>query len=122
MLSIVRIFLLAAAAVFPLLADPGADFFEAKVRPLLAAKCYACHSAKSAAPMAGLRFDDPAIAHKSAAKILPAVRYESIGMPPTGKLKPDEIATLEKWAEMGAPRPPPPPHPAPPLPLPGGPW
>ena len=105
MLSIVRIFLLAAAAVFPLLADPGADFFEAKVRPLLAAKCYACHSAKSAAPMAGLRFDDPAIAHKSAAKILPAVRYESIGMPPTGKLKPDEIATLEKWAEMGAPVP-----------------
>ena len=105
MLSFVRNFLLAAAAVLPLFGDPGTDFFEAKVRPLLAAKCFACHSAKSAAPMAGLRFDDPAVAHKSAAKILPAVRYESVGMPPTGKLKPDEIATLEKWAEMGAPVP-----------------
>jgi cytochrome c553 len=105
MLSIVRNLLLAAAAVFPLFADPGTDFFETKVRPLLAAKCYACHSAKSAVPMAGLRFDDPAIARKSAAKILPAVRYESVGMPPTGKLKPDEIATFEKWAELGAPVP-----------------
>lgn len=105
MLSFVRIFLLAASAFFPLLADPGTDFFETKVRPLLAAKCYACHSAKSAAPMAGLRFDDPATAHKSASKILPAVRYESVGMPPTGKMRPDEIATFEKWAEMGAPVP-----------------
>ena len=105
MLSNVRVWLVTFLLPLAASADPGTDFFEAKVRPLLAAKCYACHSAKSAAPMAGLRFDDPATAHKSAARILPAIRYESVGMPPTGKLKPDEIATLEKWTEMGAPVP-----------------
>jgi hypothetical protein len=105
MLSFVRVFLVAVVAAFPLFCDPGVDFFEAKVRPLLAAKCYACHSVKLASPMGGLRFDDPATVQKSAARILPAVRYETVGMPPTGKLKPDEIAALEKWAGMGAPVP-----------------
>ena len=81
--------------------DPGVEFFEAKVRPLLAAKCFACHSAKLASPMGGLRFDDPRIARSmvkpkeaEASRLIQAVRYQTIGMPPGGKLKDEEIATL----------------------------
>src|SRR2546422_2424849 len=33
------------------------EFFEKKVRPVLAEKCYPCHSAKLARPMGGLRLD-----------------------------------------------------------------
>ncbi len=100
-----RLLLLAAAAVSAG-ADPGLDFFESRIRPLLAAKCHSCHSAKLASPMAGLRLDDPA-AHRDAilTRLLPAVRYQTKGMPPTGKLAPEEIAVLAKWVEMGAPAP-----------------
>src|SRR5262245_33840128 len=34
-----------------------AEFFEKKIRPLLAEKCYSCHSSKSKVPMGGLRLD-----------------------------------------------------------------
>ncbi len=34
-----------------------AEFFEARIRPLFAAHCYACHSSAKAAPSAGLRLD-----------------------------------------------------------------
>jgi hypothetical protein len=101
----VRILLAAAVAAVPLLADPGIDYFEAKVRPLLAAKCYACHSARLSSPMGGLRFDDPATVRSAAARLLPAIRYQSVGMPPTGKLPADEVAIFEKWVEMGTPVP-----------------
>jgi len=96
----------------PLSGDPGVDFFEAKVRPLLAAKCYGCHSAKLASPMGGLRLDDPQIARSvvkpkeaDASRLIQAVRYQSIGMPPGGRLKEEEIAALVQWVEMGAPVP-----------------
>ncbi|MBL8236342.1 MAG: PSD1 domain-containing protein [Bryobacterales bacterium] len=107
-----RVWLLPLLAVSPLFADPGVDFFEGKVRPLLAARCYACHSAKLASPMGGLRFDDPATARASvkpnqpdSSRLIQAIRYQSIGMPPGGKLKEEEIATFVKWVEMGAPVP-----------------
>ena len=81
-------------AIAPLFGDPGVDYFGSKVRPLLAAKCYACHSAKLASPMGGLRFDDPRVARSmvkpkeaDASRLIQAVRYQSIGMPPGGKMK-----------------------------------
>src|SRR3954452_23017723 len=37
--------------------DSGADLFETKIRPVLAAKCYACHSASAATPQGGLLLD-----------------------------------------------------------------
>ena len=96
----------------PLFGDPGVDYFETNVRPLLAAKCYGCHSAKLASPMGGLRLDDPRVARSlvqpnqaDASRMIQAVRYQSIGMPPGGKLRDDQIATLVKWVEMGAPVP-----------------
>ncbi len=112
MLFNMRVWLAGLTAVLPLFGDPGVDYFETKVRPLLAAKCYACHSAKLASPMGGLRFDDSRVLRSvvkpndaDASRMIQAVRYQTIGMPPGGKLKDDDIATLVKWVEMGAPVP-----------------
>ena len=111
-LNDVRALPFAFLAALSALADPGVDFFEAKVRPLLAAKCYGCHSAKLPSPMAGLRFDDPKTVRSAvkpndpdASRLIQAVRYQSVGMPPGGKLKENEIADLVKWVELGAPVP-----------------
>src|SRR4051812_32949953 len=38
----------------------GNDYFEQNIRPLLAAKCYGCHSAKLDKPMGGLLLDSRA--------------------------------------------------------------
>ncbi|MCA9047903.1 MAG: hypothetical protein KDA89_04205, partial [Planctomycetaceae bacterium] len=36
----------------------GAEFFEAKIRPVLIQHCYECHSADSKTQKGGLRLDD----------------------------------------------------------------
>lgn len=95
------------------------EFFETRIRPLLAKRCFSCHSAKAAKLKAGLYMDSRAALLKggeSGVAIVPgkpdqsliiqAVRYESYEMPPDGKLRNEEIATLTKWVEMGAPWPP----------------
>ncbi|NNJ24103.1 PSD1 and planctomycete cytochrome C domain-containing protein [Alienimonas chondri] len=96
------------------------QFFETKVRPLLAERCYSCHSAKADPIQAGLLVDSRAsllAGGDSGAALVPgelddsllieAVRYESYAydMPPSGKLPDEEIATLERWVAMGAPWP-----------------
>ncbi|WP_442510685.1 PSD1 and planctomycete cytochrome C domain-containing protein [Novipirellula sp. SH528] len=102
-------------------AEPTADqleFFEKEVRPLLAEHCYSCHSASAKKLQAGLRVDTRAgmiAGGDSGASIEPgdpeaslfmeAVRYESYEMPPKGKLNDDQIATFEKWIQLGAPWP-----------------
>src|SRR5262245_33445776 len=43
----------------PARADDGADFFEKKVRPVLAEYCYACHSVAAKKERGGLRLDTP---------------------------------------------------------------
>ena len=43
--------------------DPGErDFFESKVRPVLAERCYPCHSSAASKSKGGLRLDDRAAA------------------------------------------------------------
>ncbi|MFT5322904.1 MAG: mono/diheme cytochrome c family protein [Planctomycetaceae bacterium] len=94
------------------------EFFETKIRPLLVERCFSCHSAKAEKLKAGLYMDGRAALLKggeSGAAIVPgkpdeslimqAVRYESYEMPPDGKLRDEEIASLAKWVEMGAPWP-----------------
>lgn len=84
------------------------QFFEAKVRPLLAEKCMPCHNASI--QQGGVRLDQRALALKTVVPGKPAqsslitvVHFTGkIKMPPTGKLAPDEIATLEKWVADGA--------------------
>jgi mono/diheme cytochrome c family protein len=94
--------------------SPDADLFEMKVRPILARNCYTCHS-KTA--LGGLRLDSPEGVMKggnSGKAISPGKPDESLliqavrqtdahlKMPPTGKLKDEEIAVLTEWVSKGA--------------------
>ena len=91
------------------------EFFEKKVRPLLVAHCYECHSAKDV--KGGLLLDSAAGWQKGgdsgvaivpnepdSSRLIEAIRYsnEDLQMPPAGKLSLEEIQTLEQWVEQGA--------------------
>jgi hypothetical protein len=103
-------------AVVSAYAQAPADFFENKVRPILAENCYDCHTA---AEMGGLRVDSRErllLGGKSGPALMPgdpekslliqAVRQSGdLKMPKGGKLKPAEIQTLADWVKMGAPWP-----------------
>jgi mono/diheme cytochrome c family protein len=93
------------------------EFFEKRIRPILANNCQRCHNAK--AKLAGLdlttaegfqRGDEsgPIINKEKPeeSRLLKAISYEGeLKMPPTGKLKDHEIAALTEWVKMGAPWP-----------------
>ena len=96
----------------------GAEFFEAKIRPVLAKNCYACHSSAVKTPMGGLFLDTkngmlkggtngPAIVpgKPEESALIKAIRYEGRKMPPSGQLSESIIADFEKWVAMGAPDP-----------------
>ena len=91
-----------------------ADFFESRIRPLLASRCYACHGQ---AQTAGLRLDarDPAMrGGRSGRVIVPgkpeeslllravAHTHDTLKMPPTGKLDVQDVANIERWIRDGA--------------------
>src|SRR6056300_483608 len=97
------------------------EFFEAKVRPLLAEHCYDCHS-NQAKKLKGKLFLDSkwgwATGGVGGPAIIPGDLVESIvidavrhteelvdAMPPKYKIEDEEIAILEKWVTMGAPDP-----------------
>src|SRR5215813_9587715 len=92
-------------------------FFEAKVRPVLAANCYDCHTDQH---FGGLRLDSregllkggatgPAIVPGDPDKslLIQAVRQTSdtLKMPKGGRLRPADIDTLVEWVRAGAPWP-----------------
>ncbi|MCC6538175.1 MAG: DUF1553 domain-containing protein [Bryobacterales bacterium] len=83
----------------------GLEFFEKKIRPVLAAKCYACHSGALKEPIAALRLDTAAGLRN--AKLLSAIEYTNLDlkMPPTGKLPAEVIADFRQWAALGSPAP-----------------
>jgi hypothetical protein len=100
--------------------SPGAELFEKKIRPVLVAKCYACHSSKLAAPMGGLTLDTNAGLHKGGStgpavvpgkpdesRLMQALLYSDphLQMPPTGKLPDSVIAGFKEWIAAGAPDP-----------------
>ena len=90
------------------------DFFEAKVRPVLADNCLECHGAEK--HKGGLRLDvraamlkggdtGPAIVpgKPEESPLIEAIRYEGeVQMPPKKKLKADEISALTDWVKRGA--------------------
>jgi hypothetical protein len=96
-------------------ASPGdAEFFENRIRPLLAEKCYACHTASK---MGGLQMTSrerlvrggssgPAIrpGNASGSILIQAVSHthDRLKMPPSGKLADEQIADLTAWVEAGA--------------------
>lgn len=105
---------LAFAADRPTVSPPGVDFFERKVRPLLAEHCYQCHGAKK--QQAGLRLDTTAGLKQGAdtgpvvipgdpekSLLLRAVRRESDApMPPKEPLSAEAVAVLTEWVKSGA--------------------
>lgn len=113
--------LIAVSPVSARAAAEGVDFFEAKIRPLLAEQCYGCHSARAEKLKGGLRLDSRAgWAHGGnsglaiipgdveASRLIRAVRYtdKELKMPPDGKkLALEQVALLEQWVRLGAPDP-----------------
>jgi hypothetical protein len=115
---------LAALAVVPppvLHAADDADgvrFFEAKIRPVLVAECYACHSDSAKALKGGLRLDTreglraggdsgPVVTpgKPDESPMLDALRHDGLAMPPRAKLPDAVVADFERWIRIGAPDP-----------------
>jgi hypothetical protein len=101
--------------------DDQLKFFETKIRPVLAEKCYSCHSAETKkGPKAGLVLDTrdgirkggesgPAVVPGNLKKSILIQALKGIDkvsqMPPNEKLTADVIADFEKWITIGAPDP-----------------
>jgi hypothetical protein len=97
------------------------EFFEKKVRPVLAARCYSCHSNRSKTVKGSLKVDSRGAliaGGDSGSAIVPGKPQESLliaaiqfaknadfQMPPKGKLPEHEIAALTEWVRRGAPFP-----------------
>jgi mono/diheme cytochrome c family protein len=93
------------------------DFFEKKIRPIFAANCQRCHNPRS--KVAGLDLttaeafqrggDSGPVINKEKpeeSRLLKVIGYEGeMKMPPSGKLKDQEISALTDWVKMGAPWP-----------------
>ncbi|OAI52719.1 hypothetical protein AYO47_05980 [Planctomyces sp. SCGC AG-212-M04] len=87
--------------------------FETHIRPLLAARCFKCHSDEKQS--GNLRLDSKTsmlTGGDSGAAIVPgkpkdsliidAINYGSLEMPPKGKLPAEEIELLTEWVASGA--------------------
>jgi hypothetical protein len=96
------------------------EFFETRIRPVLAQNCYECHSTKAKKLKAGLYLDrragwqrggenGPVIipGKPEESRLIIAIRYDNndLRMPKKGKLPAKVITDFEKWIEMGAPDP-----------------
>jgi hypothetical protein len=92
----------------------GTEFFEMRIRPLLAKRCFTCHTAGR---MGGLEMSGreslrkgggrgPAIStdHPEDSLLLQAISYQldALKMPPSGKLPDNEIEELRVWVKAGA--------------------
>ena len=110
--ALVWMALLAVVTAYPRAADDR-DFFETKVRPLLAASCYDCHTEMRSG---GLRLDSreailkggrsgPAVVPGDPEKslLIQAVRQTgALKMPKDGKLTAAEVDALVEWVKNGA--------------------
>ena len=96
--------------------EASVEFFEKKIRPLLAENCYTCHSADTNS-RGGLRVDDrnglvyggesgPAIipGKPQESLLIRAVSYtdDDLKMPPKKQLSPEQVADLTQWIQGGA--------------------
>ncbi|HMF11687.1 MAG TPA: DUF1549 domain-containing protein, partial [Gemmataceae bacterium] len=91
------------------------EFFEKRIRPVLVEHCYKCHAADAKKIRGGLLLDSRAAMRKggdggpvvvpgdpSASRLLKALRYDDLQMPPAGKLPDRLIADFETWIKQGA--------------------
>ena len=109
----VWIALLTGISAAPRAAADDREFFETKVRPVLAANCYDCHGET---PSGGLRLDSreamlkggrtgPAIVpgDPDRSLLIQAVRQSgTLKMPKGGKLTAGEVDALAEWVKNGA--------------------
>lgn len=114
--------LVAVSAAVPVLSDPpavktgdGTAFYNAKVKPILTARCLTCHTGAGA--NGGLDMTDRAAILKGGASgpavnlrknadslLLRFINYHEVRkMPPQGKIPQPEIDVLTKWVAMGLP-------------------
>src|SRR5262249_34867889 len=90
-------------------------FFDKEVKPILQANCFRCHGAESKIK-GNLRLtsrDDilkggatgPVVSLEKPeeSRILDAINYRDLEMPPKGKLPQAQIDILTKWVKMGVP-------------------
>ena len=104
---------LLGVAAWPVLSQNKDDFFETRIRPILATECFSCHTDSQ---LGGLRLDSreamlrggksgPAIVPGDPEKslIMTAVRQAgALKMPKGGKLAPDQIEAIAQWIRTGA--------------------
>ena len=97
--------------------DAQAEFFEARIRPILEEHCFRCHGPRK--QESGLRLDSrerllrgndagPVVtpSRPDESPLVEAIGYRGpIKMPPKSKLSPQAIADLTTWVRMGLPWP-----------------
>ena len=96
------------------------EFFEKKIRPVLAEHCFKCHSADAKKLKGGLLLDHRAGVLKGGESgpsivsgkpeeslLIEAIGYDNVDleMPPRGRLSNQQIADLTEWVKRGAPWP-----------------
>lgn len=98
-----------ASLACSLSAASDAEFFESRIRPVLAGKCYGCHSERVKAPAGGIRLDSAAaIAPLTQGGVKESRLYRSltyqhaVKMPPSGKLEADVLTDFSRWLDAGA--------------------
>ena len=90
-------------------------FFESKVRPILANRCWTCHSGEAGESKGSLRLDHGTLIRKGGdsgpalvagkpdeSLIYQAITYQGYEMPPDGRIPAEEIEVLRLWIERGA--------------------
>ncbi len=111
---------LAGIGAEPTLSPDDLAFFEKKIRPVLVAHCYQCHSAQAAQVKGGLLLDTregvlrggdsgAAVVRNEPEKslLIQALRYvdDAPAMPPRKQLPAEVIADFTQWVKRGAPDP-----------------
>ena len=102
------------------IAKEDVEFFEKAIRPILAEKCYSCHSVQAKKLKGRLLLDSrqgiaaggeggAVIAGRDPdqSRLILAIRWSDpdFQMPPGEKLSAQQIAALERWVGMGVPDP-----------------
>lgn len=101
--------------------EEGLRLFEQKIRPVLVTHCYNCHSvaAREAKKLQGGLYldsasgvlaggeDGPIIVKgkSSESRLIKALKYDGLEMPPAGKLPAEVVVDFAKWIDLGAPDP-----------------
>jgi hypothetical protein len=102
----------AAIAMSMMAQETALDHFEKKIRPVLASRCYGCHSSAANPVQGGLRLDSAAGIRQGGnsgallregdpaqSLLLRAIRHtdKNLKMPPGQPLAPEVVAEFERW-------------------------